>query len=175
MFERSAISAHALGQGPRRGLLGRLFPNGPSGLLGMLSRSGLLDPLELALLGPVVAPSLACFNAPVAHWAGEFRRMLVGMYLSGEMSAQKIVRIAFLATKAGSTGCEDFARDVKHNKNCARLLNGVLRCDEVRQQCLHITTMPVNKSRGRRRAVREPVSTIPIFEVLARQFTKDPN
>eukprot|EP00959_Pyramimonas_sp_CCMP1952_P056515 1180032-Pyramimonas_sp.AAC.1 len=90
------------------------------------------------------------------------------------MSAQRAVRIAYLATQSGSTGCEDFARDVKHNKNCARLLNSVLHCDEVRAECLHSTTMPVCKGRGDRRAHRDQVTTIPVFEVFARQFSMDP-
>ena len=90
------------------------------------------------------------------------------------MSAQRVVRIAYLATNAGSIGCEDFARNVKHNKNCARLLNSILKCEEVRAECLHSTTIPVSNGRKRERACRQPVATIPVFEVFARQFSKDP-
>lgn len=111
----------------------------------------------------------------VAQAAGEFRRLLINLYLSGEMSAQRVIRIAYLATKSGASGCEQFGKDIKHNKNCARLLHHVLRYDEVRAECLHTTTMPLGRGgRRKRQAVLKEVSTIPVFEVFARQFSKEP-
>ena len=129
-------------------------------------------------LGPSALPCpTAGVNTTVAHVGGGFRRMLINMYLSGEMTAKKVVRIAFLAMKSGATGCEEFAKDIKHDRNCSRLLRSVLRFEEVASECLHSTEMPVNRSRPelKRRAVRKSVSTIPVFEVFARQFSRDPH
>lgn len=108
--------------------------------------------------------------------AGGFRRLLISLYLAGDMSAKRIVRIAHLATKSGATGCEDFARNIKHDRNCARLMRTALKYKQVQAEFLHATCMPVNNGRRAsvRRAVRQDVSTIPVFEVFSRQFSKEP-
>ena len=125
-----------------------------SGCAWLLQQSTRLETHRAATPTPSKDEQVDEGDAPEA-----LRRALLGLYLSGNIPASMLVRLAYLITKAGGRGVGNLGRDLKHNKNAARLVTKCLGTDVLKQECLQFFDIPQSQGKGKA-AQRRPLALI---------------
>eukprot|EP00959_Pyramimonas_sp_CCMP1952_P457931 9475775-Pyramimonas_sp.AAC.1 len=101
---------------------------------------------------------------------------MIGLYLSGRLTACMLVRLSRLITNAGGAGVEDLARDLVHSRNSTRVVQNALGTETVARECILYVPVPqrVKKARDKRAEIL-PLPVLPFYEPLAILYRAKPD